>query len=268
MKNLAEEYGSWALVTGASSGIGAEFARRLAADGVNLVVAARRLDRLEALAGELTEAHGVEVRPVRADLTERDGVDAIEKATADIDLAIVVNNAGAARPGNFLKSGVEDQLDVVRLNVTTPVQLAHLLGERLVDRGRGAMIFTGSTAAFAGVPTLANYAATKAFVGTFAEGLAAEWGPLGVDVLVVHPGPTRTEMVEMDGVDFNAVPMNWMTPDKVAGKALDSLGRKTVLIPGAANKVQRFVFTRLLSRRATSAIWGTLMGRVTSADLR
>ncbi len=268
MNDLAAEYGSWGLVTGASSGIGAEFARRLAADGVNLVVTARRLDRLEALAEELSTDHDVEVRPVRADLSERAGVDAIEKAVADIDLAIVVNNAGTARPGAFLKSAVDDQLDVVGLNVTTPVQLAHLMGERLINRGRGAMIFTGSTAAFAGVPTLANYAATKAFVGTFAEGLAAEWGPRGVDVLVVHPGPTRTEMVEMDGVDFNVVPMNWMTPAQVVDKALGSLGRKTVLIPGTLNKIQRFVFTRLLPRRATSAIWGTLMGRVTAADLR
>lgn len=266
--NLAEKYGPWALVTGASSGIGAEFARRLAADGVNVVMAARRLDRLEALAGELATDHGVEVRPVKADLTDREGIDAIEKAVADIDLAIVINNAGSAAPGAFLKNDVADQLDTVRLNVMTPLHLAHVLGDRLVARGRGAMIFTGSTAAFAGTPMLATYAATKAFVGTFGEALNREWGRHGVDVLVVHPGPTRTEMVEMDGVDFGAVPMNWMTPERVAERAIASLGRRALLVPGAVNKLQRFVFTRLLPRRAASAIWGALMGRVTAEHLR
>lgn len=268
MKKIAERYGPWALVTGASSGIGEAFARRLAADGVNLVIAARRLDRLQGLATEFENAHGVEVRPVEADLTSESGIDAIEKAVADIDLAVVVSNAGAAQPGAFLRKEVHDELDVVRLNVTTPVQIAHLMGERLVARRNGAMIFTGSTSAFAGVPTLANYAATKAFVGTFAEGLHREWRPHGVDVLVVHPGPTRTEMVEMDGVDFGAVPMNWMSADAVAEQALKSLGRKPVLIPGAINKIQRFVFTRLLPRRATSAIWGGLMGHLTDEELR
>ncbi|MGI9597217.1 MAG: SDR family NAD(P)-dependent oxidoreductase [Acidimicrobiales bacterium] len=268
MENTAEKYGDWALVTGASSGIGAEFARRLAADGVNLILAARRLERLESLAEELASDYDVEVRPVRADLSEQDGIDAIEKAAADVDVAIVVNNAGSAHPGAFLKSSADDQLDVVRLNVTTPVQLAHLFGERLVGRGRGAMIFTGSTSAFSGTPMLANYAATKAFVGTFAEGLAAEWGRHGVDVLVVHPGPTRTEMVEMDGVDFGAVPVSWMEPGQVADRAIGSLGKKSVLVPGAANKVQRFVFTRLLPRRVATKIWGVLMGRVTADHLR
>ncbi|MGH1490314.1 MAG: SDR family NAD(P)-dependent oxidoreductase [Acidimicrobiales bacterium] len=265
---LASKYGPWALITGASSGIGAEFAKRIAADGVNVVIAARRIDRLESLAEELRTIHGVAVRPVQADLSSVEGIDAIEKAVADVDLAIVVNNAGSASPGAFLKNDVESQLNTIRLNVSAPVEIAHLLGERLINRGRGAMIFTGSTSAFAGVATLANYAASKAFVGTFAEGLNREWGKQGVDVLVVHPGPTRTEMVEMDGVDFGAVPMNWMTPEKVADKAVGSLGRKAVLIPGAMNKIQRFVFTRLLPRRATSAVWSALMGRVTDESLR
>lgn len=268
MKNLAEKYGNWALVTGASSGIGEAFARRLAADGVNVVIAARRLERLESLADELSVDYDVQVRPVRADLSEQDGIDAIEKAVADIDLGIVINNAGAAYPGAFLKTSAEDQLDIIRLNVTTPVQLAHIFGERLLSQGRGAMIFTGSTSAFAGTPMLANYAATKAFVGTFAEGLAAEWGKQGVDVLVVHPGPTKTEMVEMDGVDFNSMPMSWMTPEQVAERALGSLGKKSTLVPGAVNKIQRFIFTRLMPRRAATAVWGTLMGRMTDEHLR
>lgn len=268
MKNLAATYGPWAVVTGASSGIGRAFARRLAADGVNVVLAARRVERLEELATELRRDHGVEARPVAADLSERSGVDAIDKAVADVDLAIVISNAGAAHPGAFLRTAVDGQLDMVRLNVTTPLELAHRLGERLVSRGGGALLFVGSTSTFAGVPMLSSYAASKAFVGAFAEGLFGEWRNKGVDVLVVHPGPTRTEMVEMDGVDFGAMPMNWMEADQVVGKTLRALGHKPAVFPGAVNKVQRFVFTRLLPRRATSAVWGGLMTKVTDEDLR
>ncbi len=268
MKNLEKTYGPWAVVTGASSGIGQEFARRLAADGVNLVLAARRIDRLQALATELEHAHGIEARPVQADLGHREGVDAIEKAVADVDLAIVISNAGAAHPGAFLRTDVDRQLAMVGLNVTTPVDIAHRLGERLVDRGRGAIVFVGSTSTFAGVPMLSSYAAAKAFVGAFAEGLHGEWRKLGVDVLVVHPGPTRTEMVQTDGVDFGAMPMNWMQPDQVVTKTFSALGRKPAVFPGAINKMQRLIFTRLLPRRTTSAVWGGLMRNLTAEELR
>lgn len=263
MKQNLQRYGSWALVTGASSGIGAAMARRLADDGLNLVVAARRLDRLTELADELRSTRGVEVRPVQVDLSTDDGVDLLEKATADIDLGLMVANAGAAHPGAFLRTSLEDQLDVLRLNVTTPLEMVHRFGGSMVARGRGAVIVTGSTSAFAGTAMLANYAATKAFVGTLAEGLHREWADAGVDVAVIHPGPTRTEMVDMEGVDFGAVPVAWMTAEQVADAAAKGLGKRAVIIPGVVNRIQTFVFTRLLGRRAASAIWSTLMGRVT-----
>lgn len=258
-----QRYGGWALITGASSGIGEALARRIAADGIDLVVAARRIDRLEALAAELRAANGVEVRTVQVDLSADDGVDLLDKAVADIDLGLVVANAGSAHPGAFLRASVEEQLEVLRLNVGTPLEMAHRLGGRLVERGRGGLILTGSTSAFAGTAMLANYAATKSFVGTLAEGLNREWAGSGVDVAVVHPGPTRTEMVDMEGVDFGRVPVAWMDPEQVAEAAVRGLGRKAVIIPGLVNRLQTVVFTRLLPRRAASAVWSTLMGRVT-----
>jgi uncharacterized protein len=266
-RNL-QRYGSWALVTGASSGIGHAMARRIAADGVNLVVAARRIDRLEALAAELRAAHGIEVRTVQVDLSADDGVDLLDKAVADVDLGLVVANAGSAHPGAFLRASIDDQLDVLRLNVATPLEMAHRLGGRLVEQGRGALILTGSTSAYAGTAMLANYAATKSFVGVLAEGLNREWSGSGVDVLVVHPGPTRTELVDMDGVDFGRVPVAWMDPEQVADAAVRGLGRRAVVIPGVVNRLQTFVFTRLLSRRAASAVWSTLMGRVTDPSFQ
>lgn len=136
-----------------------------------------------------------------------------------------------------------------------------------MTQGRGGYIFVGSTSAFTGAPYLSNYAATKAYLGSFAEGLRGEWARRGVDVLVVHPGPTRTEMVEMDGVDFSKVPAAWMEAETVARRTLKSLGRRSVLVPGGPNKVMRFVTTRLLPRRASVAMWGTLMRKATNDDL-
>ena len=261
-----EKYGPWAVVTGASSGMGREFARQLAADGLSLVIAARRIDRLETLAAELEAAQGIEVRPVEADLSDEVGVETIAKAAADIELGLVVSNAGSAVPGAFLKVSLEDQLDVVELNVSTAVQLAHTLGGQMVERERGGFIFIGSTSAFNGAPYLANYAATKAYLGVFGESLHVEWKKHGVDVLVVHPGPTRTEMADMDGVDFDKVPAAWMTAEKVAAKSLAALGKRPLLVPGGSNKFGRFLMTRLLPRKITARMWGSLMKKATDDD--
>ena len=261
------EYGRWAVVTGASSGMGREFALQLAEEGFNLILAAGRIDRLDELAEALITAHGVEVRTVEADLTDPAGIEAVNKAAADIDLGLVVNNAGSASPGAFLKVPVDDQLRTVELNVSAPLQLAHTLGGQMIDRGRGGFIFVGSTSGFTGAPYMSNYAATKAYLGSFAEGLRVEWAKHGVDVLVVHPGPTRTEMVDMDGIDFGKVPMAWMEAATVARKSLNALGHRSVLVPGGPNKFMRFVTTRLLPRRASVAMWGKLMARATDDEL-
>jgi len=261
-KNL-QHYGSWALVTGASSGIGEAMARHLAGAGLNVVVAARRIDRLTTLADELRSTTGVKVRPVQVDLSTEDGIELLDKAVADIDLGVVVANAGSAHPGSFLRASADEQLDVLQLNVATPLEMFHRFGGRLVAQGRGAMIVTGSTSAFSGVSMLANYAATKAYVGTLAEGLHREWAGAGVDVAVVHPGPTRTEMAEMDGVDFGAVPTVWMSPEQVAKATFRGLGRRAVIIPGAVNRMQNVVFGRVFGRRLSSRIWSHLMGKVT-----
>ncbi len=260
-------YGGWALVTGASSGIGREFARQLAAAGSDLVVVARRLDRLTGLRHELESADGVQVRPVQLDLRDPDAVARLDDATADLDVALVVSNAGAAHPGDFLRTSLQDQEADVRLNVTTPLQLAHTFGRRLTARGRGGLIFVSSTSAFAGTPHLSNYAATKSYVLTLAVGLGGELEARGVDVLVVAPGPTRTEMAHTDGADFSRVPVAWMTPEAVARASLQALGRRRLLVPGGVNKVVRFVNTRLMPRRATSAMWGSLMARAVDDEL-
>ena len=264
---MKDRYGRWAVVTGASSGIGEAWLRALAAQGLNVAIAARRSERLEALASEARRQHGVEIRTIEADLSTAAGIESVVKAVADVDLGVVVSNAGATNPGAFLAHPVADRLASVNLNVVASVDFAHQLGTRLVEQGRGAIIFTGSTSAYSPVPMLASYAASKAFVGSFAQALHMEWKPHGVDVMVCHPGPTRTEMVKMDGVDFDAVPIMWMTADQVVAAALKGLGRKSEVIPGVGNRMQRFMFTRLMPRRLSRSIWATLMKRVTDREL-
>jgi len=266
--SLQERYGSWVVVTGASSGIGEAYARHFASEGLDVVVVARRIDRLKALGFELEAAHGVEIRPVQADLSTTTGVDSLVTAISELDVAIVVSNAGSTDPGAFLARTPAERHQAVHLNVLTAVDLAHALGSRLVTRGRGAMIFTGSTSAFSPVSFMATYAASKAFVGSFAQALHDEWKASGIDVLVSHPGPTRTDMVNMDGIDFSGMPVVWMTPDQVVAQTLKALGKKSEVIPGMPNRFQRFMFTRLMPRRMARFIWRDMMKRVTADELQ
>ncbi|MEN8041637.1 MAG: SDR family NAD(P)-dependent oxidoreductase [Actinomycetota bacterium] len=267
MSTLASKYGPWAVVTGASSGIGREFARTLGEEGFNLVVAARRLDRLETLAEEIGDKNGVEVRPFEVDLSTASGVDRLEAATDGLDVGLVISNAGSSPPGSFLNTNADAHRAFVELNTTTPMLIGHSFGHRMVERGRGGIVFVSSTAAFTGTPYLANYAATKAYQLTLGEGLHAEYGEKGVDVLVLVPGPTRTEMTDVDGVDFSVLPMSWMDPEDVAAAALGALGRKPVLVPGRINRVMRFATTHLMSRRASVSMWGSMMRKATDDAL-
>ncbi|MFQ5435275.1 MAG: SDR family NAD(P)-dependent oxidoreductase [Anaerolineae bacterium] len=257
-----QKYGPWALVTGASSGIGAELARQLAARGLNVAVAARRKERLASLVNELERKHEVEARAVAVDLTAPDYQDVIESATNDIEIGLLVNNAGSGVPGAFLKQGLDGRTRVVQLNVTTPMQLAHVFGQKMSRRGRGGILFVSSTSAFSGTPYMANYAGTKAFVLSLGEALHVELKPQGVDVTVLVPGPTRTEMVETEGTDFSSMPdMMWMNADAVAAAGLNGLGQNRVVVPGGMNKMMQFMMTRVLSRSAASNMFGGMMKR-------
>ena len=261
MEDFRTTYGPWALVTGASSGIGREFARALAGRGLDLVLAARRIDRLESLADELTRSSDVSVRPVQVDLSRPDGVQRLDEATSDLEVGLAVSNAGAIIPGSFLHPSAETQAEFVQLNATTPMQISHLFGGRMAERGRGGIVLVSSTSAFNGVPYLANYAAVKAYQLVLGEALHTEFAAKGVDLLVLAPGPTRTEMADTEGIDFAQLPMKWMSPEDVVAAALRALGRKAVVVPGATNRVMRLLTTRVMPRRASVALWGSMMRR-------
>jgi short-subunit dehydrogenase len=198
MASTQDFNGKWALVTGASSGIGAALSRELAKHGARLILTARRRDRLEKLAGELT-AIGTEVRIVTADLNDPVAPQKLYDATEGAGLAvdILINNAGLGQYGAFCVSPVEQELSQVRVNCEAMVRLTRLFVPRMVERRRGWVLVLASTASFQPVPYITTYAATKAFDRFFALGLAAEVARFGVKVTALCPGPTESEFFEV-----------------------------------------------------------------------
>jgi uncharacterized protein len=250
MKNFLERYGPWALVTGASAGIGEAFARRLAEIGMNLVLVARREDRLRELAGELQNRHGVAARVVAADLSRADFLPLIARATDDLQVGLLVNNAGVATAGNFLDNDLDAELTVLHINDRAPLMLAHHFGRSMRQLGRGGMIFVASTLAFSAVPSWSNYAASKAYDLALAEGIAKELSKDGISVLALCPGPTRTELWPS-----GAKPLLPMEPSAVVDIALKKLGRRTTVVAGWINSLTT-LSTRLLPRSWNAAIFG------------
>ncbi|HJZ92725.1 MAG TPA: SDR family oxidoreductase [Gemmataceae bacterium] len=253
VRNFLDRFGPWAVVTGASSGIGEAFARRLAATGMNLVLVARREDRLRKLADELQRQHAVAVRVVGADLSRADFLPAIERATADLQVGLLVNNAGVATPGQFLDNDLDAELSLLHVNTRAPLILAHHFGRSMRRLGRGGMIFVASTLAFSAVPGWSNYAASKAYVLPFAEGIAKELKPNGISVLAVCPGPTRTELWP-SGTRLSMA----MEPGAVVEIALKKLGRRTSVVTGWLNRLT-VVATRLLPRSWNATIFGRVV---------
>jgi short-subunit dehydrogenase len=198
MANTQDFNGKWALVTGASAGIGAALARELAGHGAKLILTARRKDRLEALAAELT-AKGTEVRIVAADLNDPAAPQQIYDATegAGLTVDILINNAGLGQYGAFYESPAEQELSQVRVNCEAVVRLTRLFVPRMVERRRGWVLIVASTASFQPLPYLTTYAATKAFDRFFALGLAEEVARFGVKVAALCPGPTESEFFQV-----------------------------------------------------------------------
>ncbi len=188
-----------ALVTGASAGLGREFARLFAADGHDLVLVARRRARLEELAAELEAAHGVKSRVISADLTDPAAPRAIAEQLADTDVEFLVNNAGFGSNGPFVDQELDRELEMVAVNCTALLALTHLFLPPMLERGHGRVLNIGSSAGFQPGPYMATYYASKAFVNSFSEALAHEVAGTGVTVTVSCPGPVATEFGEVSG---------------------------------------------------------------------
>ena len=232
----APDLAAVALVTGASSGLGAEFARQLAARGHGVALVARRAGRLEELAAELRAAHGVRAEPIPCDLTDPAARAQVPGRVAALGLRIdvLVNNAGFATGGPFHRSGVEQELQQVRLLCEAPVDLLGRVLPDMVARGEGAVINVASTAGMQPLPNSAGYGAAKAYLLSFTEAVHAEVRGRGVTVCAVCPGPVRTEL--FDKVDHpveRAPGPAWMDPPEVVRGALEGADRgDRIVIPG------------------------------------
>jgi short-subunit dehydrogenase len=225
---LKRRFGPTALITGASDGIGRAFAVQLAEQGFDLILVARRGDVLQDMALDLGTRFGGDVRVLAMDLSNPSAVPELMSLTESAPVGLVVAAAGFGSIGPFLDQDVAAEINMVDLNCRSVVELAYAFGQRMAERRRGGIVLFGSLVGFNGAPLSATYAATKGFVQSFAEGIAAEMRPHGVSVLSVAPGPVGTGFAARAGMQMGQA----ATPEIVARSALAALGRRTTVRPG------------------------------------
>lgn len=251
---LSSKYGPWAVITGASDGIGRAFAVELARASVNLVLCARRKDVLDQLAAELT----VETRVVATDLSTRAGVATLSEATKALDVGLLVASAGFGTSGPFLEGALDAELGMIDVNCRALAELSHVFGNRFIARKRGGLVLMSSLVAFQGVPRAANYAATKAYVQSLAEGLRHELAPHGVDVLASAPGPVHSGFAARASMTMGFA----QTPTEVARATLAALGKQGTVRPGLLAKLLEFSL-QFLPRWGRVRMMGVVMSGMT-----
>lgn len=232
-----------ALITGASAGLGEEFARQLAAAGTDLILVARRKDRLENLAAELTQKHGVSVEVFAADLSRDYDLNClVEKVRQTEDLDLLVNNAGFGGKSRFYKDETGEAEQMIRVHVQAPAILTRAALPAMLRRGRGAIINVSSVAAFSPFSG-AMYSSTKAFLAMFSVNLQNELLDRGIKVQALCPGLTHTEFHEVAGIKKETIPgLLWMKADRVVRISLRALdGRRVIVVPGLRNRLIAFL---------------------------
>lgn len=246
---MADESKGIALVTGASSGIGEQFARQLGAKGYDVVMVARRKERLDAIAGEIAEANGVKTEVIEADLSTKKGVSAVADRIKNGDISVLVNNAGFGTQGEFADLPLNRETEELDVNIIALTQLTHAAAKPMVEQKRGTIINLGSVGSFQPVPHMATYAGTKAYVLSFSEALHEELKPHGVTVTCLCPGVVYTGFQEAAGMSREKMPgMGVMTAEKVVEAALKGAAKKrAIVIPGALNQAAAQM-TRLAPR--------------------
>jgi uncharacterized protein len=250
-----KKFGPWALITGASSGIGREFARQIAASGINVVLVARREALLEEAGAEFTKDFGVEHRIIVADLSDDGFIKKLAPVTDDLDIGLVVSNAGTGNPGKFLTLDRDEMAALLRLNSLAHLDIAYHFCPRLARRGRGGVLFVGAMGADKGVPYMANDAAAKAYVQSFAESLHVELKPLGVHVTVLPAPLTQTPGVAKLGLTPEVMPMKPMKVERCVSEGLQALrDNRSLIIPGRTN--------RILNALAPASLTRSMMARM------
>ena len=255
-----QRYGPTALVTGASSGIGEAFAVLLARGGFDLVLAARRTDRLDQLAQRLRDHEGVKVTICQVDLNRAEAIDTIAEACADRDIGLLISNAGFGMKGAHQSNDPLTLRNMINVNCVAPMLLTQHFIPKLVSRGQGGIIITSSVESLMGFPYSAPYAASKAFASSLGEGLWGELQPLGIDVLALCPGSTDTETHALQGIDTSKLE-GMMSPEAVAQEAIDNIRNGPVFISGTENR-EMFAAVTAMPRRDALLLMAENMQKV------
>lgn len=252
MTRLKDRYGPWALVTGASAGLGAEFTRQLAAEGLNLVITAPPEERPEARAAELRQEYGVEVKPVAVDLTQLDFIIPLRGATRDLEIGLLINNSGAWFQGPFPENDLESELSIVQLNMQAPAILAREYGRPMAERGRGGIVFVGSTVPNEGLSVGAG-PSVRSYNHALAEALWYELAPRGVDVMALSP--------DSGGVS------DPLQSAALVRQALARLGEANSTIPGRMSTFMNLMGRWMFSQDPAERLREALSGKASRANL-
>jgi short-subunit dehydrogenase len=251
------QFGPWALVTGASSGIGKEFARQIAAAGINVVLVARRDALLAELGRAISQEFDVQYRALAIDLSQEGFIAGLADATRDIDIGLVVSNAGTANPGEFLKLDQQLLQATLRLNTMAHLDISHHFGAKLAKRRRGGLILVGAMGAENGIPRIANDGAAKAYVHSLGEALHYEFKPLGVYVTVLAAGFTNTEVLEKFGFDPKTMPMKPLSVEQCVSEGLNALRvNRSRIIPGRLNRIMNALVPASVARKMEADMIG------------
>jgi uncharacterized protein len=244
-----EKFGPWALITGASSGIGREFAEQIAASGIHVVLVARREEQLQETGRACSRKFGVQYRVVIADLSEEGFTGALDKATHDLAIGLVVSNAGSANPGRFLSKEHSELAATLRLSALAHAEIARHFGRKLIERRSGGIIFVGAMGASTGAPFMAHDGGAKAYVQSLGLALHEEFKPSGVHVTTLLPGPTDTPVLAKFGLDPRNMPIKPMRSSQAAREGLEGLlSNRPTVIPGRMNRIMRAIVPTSISR--------------------
>jgi uncharacterized protein len=245
----AKKFGPWALITGASSGIGREFARQIAADKINIALVARREPLLKEVGRECSEQFGVQHRVIAADLSHQSFIGHVVEATSDLDLGLVISNAGSANPGRFLWKESDELAATLMLGALAHAEIARHFGRRLVERRRGGLIFVGAMGAENGAPFMAHDGGAKAYARSLALALHEEFKSSGVHVTALSPGPTDTPVLAKFGLNASNMPMKPLQASDVVKEGLKALAsNRAELVPGRMNRIMRAVVPANVTR--------------------
>ena len=230
-EQLYTKYGRWAVITGASSGIGRELTYRLCEAGLNVILVARSQSALEKIKSAVEKNYAIEAEAVVADLGKEE-LNKVFEATKNKQIGLFVASAGFGTSGNFIHNSVHSEANMIQVNCIALMELTYYFAQKFVEQKKGGIILLSSMVAFQGVPFAANYAATKAYVQSFAEGIYHELKPHGVDVLAAAPGPVKSGFETRANMKMDM----FLTPEQIAIPILKALGKKMTVLPGFLTK--------------------------------